>query len=283
MTGKRPRSAPITSAEAPRIRKTYFECRFGQLHVSTAFPVGGGFDEHATLVCIHRCALSSRVFGRFMQEIGRDRSVYAPDVPGCGESDPPPPQPAIGDYAAALVDFLDQMRFRQVDVLGQHTGSLIAAELAIARPEVVRRVLFAGLPIFSGEERAAWARRVAPLAAAVDGSHLKLGWQRTRELSDPGTSLEATTEDFAIELANGQGCRAMPQAALDYASERLRLVEQPALLVRTKDPLWEASLRATTWMRNLKVLDLPDYGSDIFRSAPSLIAGHLRSFLDRGS
>ena len=76
----------------------------------------------------------------------------------------------------------------------------------------------------------------------------------------------------------------MPEAALGYqASERLRLLEQPVLLVRTQDYLREASLRAKSWMRSLKVLDLPDYGSDIFRSAPGVIAGHLRSFLDRGA
>ena len=57
-----------------------------------------------------------------MEEIGRDRSVYAPDLPGCGESDPTPPKPSIEDYAAALADFLDHMRFRQIDVLGHHTG-----------------------------------------------------------------------------------------------------------------------------------------------------------------
>ena len=272
------------SAEPPRIRRTYFECRFGQLHVTTAFPVGGGFDEHATLLCIHRCALSSRVFGPFMQQIGRDRPVYAPDVPGCGESDPPPAKPAIADYAAAFADFLDQMRFRQVDVLGQHTGSLIAAELAIARPEVVRRVVLAGLPIFPDGERATRARRAAAIAAAADGSHLRAAWQHAIELRDPATSLAATAEDFAIELSNGPRCRSMPEAALGYqASERLRLLEQPVLLVRTQDYLREASLRAKSWMRSLKVLDLPDYGSDIFRSAPGVIAGHLRSFLDRGA
>ena len=142
--------------------------------------------------------------------------------------------------------------------------------------------MLVGLPILAGEERAAWARPVAPLAPRPTAV-ISTGLAADDRAQRSGTSLEATTEDFAIELANGPDCRSMPNAALDYASERLRLVEQPALLVRKKDPLWEASLRATAWMHDLKVLDLPDYGSDIFRSAPSVIAGHLRSFLDRGS
>src|SRR5262249_20263811 len=37
-------------------------------------------------------------------------------------------------------------RFRQIDVLGYQQGSLIAAELAIARPQQVRRIVLVGVP-----------------------------------------------------------------------------------------------------------------------------------------
>jgi pimeloyl-ACP methyl ester carboxylesterase len=38
------------------------------------------------------------------------------------------------------------MRFRQIDVLGYHAGALIAIELAIARPQQIRRVVMVGVP-----------------------------------------------------------------------------------------------------------------------------------------
>ena len=38
---------------SPRLRRAYFECRYGQLHVHNAIPAGGGFDEQTTLVCLH--------------------------------------------------------------------------------------------------------------------------------------------------------------------------------------------------------------------------------------
>jgi pimeloyl-ACP methyl ester carboxylesterase len=281
MTGKR-RTRPAPPAdEPPRVRKAYVECRFGQLHVTTAFPVGGGFDERATLVCVHRGLASSRVFRPFIGEIGRDRSVYAPDLPGCGESDPTPPRPTIEQYAGALADFLDQMRFRQVDVLGQHAGALIAAELAIARPGVVRRVMLVGVPALSQEERTTFARAAAPLACAADGSHLLAAWQRAVQAQDPGLGLADAASDFAIQLHNGPDAWWLPAAALNYAaSERLPLVAQPVLLVRTRDALWEASLRARPWFRNLKVLELPGHGCGVFRSAPAELAAHVRTFLD---
>lgn len=255
MTSRRKKAVALPADDKPRIRRAYMECRFGQLHVSTAFPVGGGFDEHVTLVCLHRCPLSSRFFRPFMEEVGRDRSVYAPDLPGYGESDPPPADPSIDDYAGAVADFLDQMRFRQVDVLGHDTGSLVAAALALARPEIVRRLVLVGVPILNGEEREQWVRTFTPLAE-----------EAARRFDD--------TEDF----------RWMATAALQYAAvERLAEISQPSLLVRAQGPLWEATVRAKPVLRNPKVVELPESGDSVFRAANKVLAAQLRSFLDRGS
>ena len=47
---------------SPRLRRAYFECRHGQLHVHNAIPDGGGFDELTTLICLHGSAGSGRMF-----------------------------------------------------------------------------------------------------------------------------------------------------------------------------------------------------------------------------
>lgn len=138
-----------------RVRRGYFECRFGQLHVHNTMPPGGGFDEGTSLLCLHEQGQSGRAFAQFLATMGRDRSVYAPDVPGSGESDAPPAPASIADYAAAIGDFCDSMRLRQVDVLGYQSGALLAAELAIARPQQVRRVVLVSVPLRSGTPREA--------------------------------------------------------------------------------------------------------------------------------
>jgi pimeloyl-ACP methyl ester carboxylesterase len=124
----------------------YVDCRFGQLHLHTAFPSSGGFDELTPLVCVPPLAKSGRLFRPLLKDFGRDRSVYAPDLPGCGESDAPHQTVEVSDQAAAVMDLLDSLRLRQVDVLGYQGGSLAAVELAIARPEQVRRVVLLGVP-----------------------------------------------------------------------------------------------------------------------------------------
>ncbi|MFO1509398.1 MAG: alpha/beta fold hydrolase [Steroidobacteraceae bacterium] len=130
----------------PSVRRAYFECRFGQLHVHNAMPAGGGFDEATPLLCIHRSGVTGRMFAGLMRAIARDRSVYAPDLPGCGESDGPQSAAGSADLAAALGDFLADLRLRRVDVLAAGGGALVATELALARSDQVRRVAFLDLP-----------------------------------------------------------------------------------------------------------------------------------------
>lgn len=132
-------------AAAVRTRRAYFDCRFGQLHVRTAFPATGGFDEQVTLFCLHADQSSSRAFNRFLPEIADVRSVYAPDLPGLGESDPSPTA-SCAEAAGALSDLADDLRLRQIDLLGIHSGARVALDLAAARPALVRRLILAGVP-----------------------------------------------------------------------------------------------------------------------------------------
>jgi pimeloyl-ACP methyl ester carboxylesterase len=128
-----------------RTRRAYFDCKFGQLHVRTAFPTTGGFDEQVTLFCLHPVDGSSRTFNRFLSELAEVRSVYAPDLPGYGESDSSPMR-SIADAAAAVSDLANDLRLRQIDLLGIRYGAEVALELAAARPELARRLVLAGVP-----------------------------------------------------------------------------------------------------------------------------------------
>jgi len=155
-------SPPVTV----HLRRMYVDCRYGQLHVHTAFPSSGGFDEHVPLVCVHASPITGRAFRRLIADLGQDRSVYAPDLPGHGESEPPESPPSVAEYAAAVGDLLDTLRLREVDLLAHQTGSLVAAELALARPHQVRRVVLAGVPVARREG----ARGLAPAAVAGGGA-----------------------------------------------------------------------------------------------------------------
>jgi len=266
-----------TAAE-PRVRRGYFESRFGQLHVHNAIPPGGGFEEGTPLLCIHQTAGLGRIFERFLALAGRDRSVYAPDLPGFGESDPPPTRPTVADYAGAIGDFLDTMRFRQIDILGYQAGALVAAEMAVARPKQIRRVVMVSVPVLNDAERDAFRRGSS--AATEDGSHLMVEWKRTMESYGPGVPLEMRARAFAEKLKSGIHPTWALAAAQQYASrERLALVTQSALVLRPKDDFWEATLRARELLPKARFIDLPDQGNALFEATPEVVVEVTREFL----
>src|SRR5262249_49699849 len=156
---------------------------------------------------------------------------------GFGESDPPTTRPTIAEYAGTLGDFLDSMRFRQIDLLGYQAGALIAAELAIARPKQIRRVVLVAVPVLNDAERDA-LRRGAGFPAEV-GSHLMAEWRRPAEAYGSAVPLEVRARAFAEKLHNGVNAAWLLAAAQQFAArERLGLVTQPVLVLRPRDEFW---------------------------------------------
>jgi pimeloyl-ACP methyl ester carboxylesterase len=231
------------SPAPPRLRRAYFECRYGQLHVHNAIPSGGGFDELTTLICLHASGNTGRAFLEFSRLLATSRSVYSPDTPGCGESDAPPGQIPISGYAGAIGDFLDSMRFRQVDLLGMHSGAPVAAELAIARLKQVRRVVMVGAPALDAEARRSY-RDLSPPEGTPRGAL----WART--------------------------------PVIDWdADARLPLLKQPLLVLRPRDSFWEAGGRVGKLVAGAKVVDLPDQDRNLLETAPGLVARQVSNFL----
>ena len=127
-----------------KLRRLYIDCRYGQLHLTAAYPSNGGFDEASPLVFLHAEDGRGADFNKYAVILGTDRSVYAPDLPGSGNSDAPKDRMAVAGLALAIVDLMAQLRLRRVDLLGCGRGALVAFELATTRPADVRRLIVAG-------------------------------------------------------------------------------------------------------------------------------------------
>jgi pimeloyl-ACP methyl ester carboxylesterase len=252
------------------------------MHLWTAYPSGGGFDERTPLVCLHHSGGSGRFFAPMLRELGQDRSLYAPDLPGHGSSDVATAKAGVAELAGAVGDFIDSLRLRQVDVFGYQLGAQIAAEVAIARPQQVRRVMVWGLPSYTAQERSAIGQQIGALGVRDDGADVVEEWRRALERRGPGVAVSTIAEEFGDRLRAGAHASRAYAAALDYApAERLPLVKQSTLVLRLRDEFWEQAPRVRTALANGSMLDLPDHGQGFISAAPQRFASVAREFLDR--
>lgn len=273
---------PLPQPAVVNVRRSYAESRFGQIHLSTAYPSGGGFDERVPVVCLHHAGGSGRVFASMLRELGHDRSIYAPDLPGHGSSEPPAAKVSVAELAGAVGDFLDSLRLRAVDVFGYQLGALVTAELAIARPQQIRRVLLWGASVYSPQERASLLQAATTPGTREDGSDVADEWQRMLQRRGTNVPPASIAEELGDRLRAGASATRALSAAIEYPTlERLPLVKQPALVLRLRDESWDHAPRVRAALPTGSMLDVADYGQGFLSAAPQRFASIAREFLDR--
>jgi pimeloyl-ACP methyl ester carboxylesterase len=121
------------------MRRAYADTPTGQVHFRE---LGSGVP----LLCLHKTPSSSIQFTRVAPLLAdAGFRVIAVDTPGFGGSDPLPGGPTIPGFTAAVLAVLDQLGIERTHVLGHHTGSLTAVELAARHAHRVDSVILGGL------------------------------------------------------------------------------------------------------------------------------------------
>jgi pimeloyl-ACP methyl ester carboxylesterase len=230
------------------------------------------------VVLLHQSPLSGRMFSELLPILASDRVVYAPDTPGYGESSAPAQAPSVEEYGAALQAFIADLK-EPVDLVGYHTGALLAAQIAARYPATVRRLVLISYPLFPPERRAQ-LRSDTPLAE--DGSALLAEWRSTMGVRPPGQSLEQAARIVAEKQRAGTraGWAMAAIAGYDPASD-LRSITRPTLLLRPKDGLWDAGAAAAQMIPKAVLEDAPAWGYGLFDAYPAEVSARLRSFLDQ--
>ena len=234
------------------------------------------------LYCLHATAYSGQTFRPLMQTMAGHRGVIAVDTPGYGGSDPPPAVLEISEYAARIADVIEaDSSGRCVDILGYHTGAVIAAELARQRPNLVRRIVLIGIPYFIGKDRELWRRRLAVRTElSEDLAQFDERWNFFITNRNPAVSLGRGFENFVDEL------RAWPdgwwahEAAFKFSVEIcFPAVTQPALVINANNHLSQASREAAAAMPNCRTVELAHLDHAILEAAPYLLGRIIDDFL----
>ena len=262
-------------------RKGYADGPDGQVHYRDA---GAGVP----LLLLHQTPCHLGMFdAAWPLLVGAGIRAIGVDTPGYGQSDPPRGTPTIPGYARAVAAVLDHLGLESAAVLGHHTGASIAAELAVAEPRRIRRVILNGPPLFTPEERSSYLQAIAVAPRPeprTDGSHLLAVWERRKHFTPGWTSVGAMHRGVVMMLAAGiRGDGEGPGYSAAFAHDigaPLRAITQPGLiLTNTGDDLHAAACRARDLRPDFAFVALAGGTHDIVDEQPEAWARAVTDFV----
>jgi pimeloyl-ACP methyl ester carboxylesterase len=263
----------------PRIYRRYVDASGRQVHLRIGEPET---VRQRPLICFHLSPVSGVIYDKWIPEISKDRICVAPDTPGYGMSDPPDSQPQIADFSRTMGEVADALGIDEFDCMGYHTGSKIALELALQRPDKVRHLVLVSTPIYTDEELASQYAAMGELhEPRDDGSHLLEMWQSNWQWRGPEQTAADLMEPFAEMLRGGEHKPWGHRAAFAYTyPDKLKDVDQAILVINTADDLQEYTSRVKPLLKNGRVLDLPDWGHGFLDYHTAETGEFVREFLD---
>ncbi len=273
-------ATPANQADTNLLRRRYVGPAGHQTHLLE----GGPKSDQSPLWCLHATAYSGRSFTPFLNKMAAHRRVVAADTCGYGGSDPAEAPLDIHGYAGRVLEALDAAGEARVDLLGYHTGAIIAAEAARIAPDRIGRLVLIGVPYLTGAEQKAWRERLAaPMLLGENLEQFQERWDFLVSGRDPRVSLSRAFDNFVDELrAYPQGWRAHDAAFTFDVQSCFARVTQPTFILNPDNHLSAPSRRAAEVLPNAKLLELPHLNTGIFDVAPEALASLTEAFLREG-
>jgi len=271
------RSGPMDFPFVPR--RGYAEGPYGQVHFRDT-------GEGRPLVLCHQAPQTSKQFTNVYEPLHR-RGIRAigVDAPGFGESDPTPFVPTVEDWAAVVPAVLDHLGLERVDVLGHHTGGMVATEVALQFPERVDKLIINGPLPMGIEERTRFlegneAREIL-FEYESDGSHLQAAFQNRNRMygegADPKTITRYTIERFEGYAPFWTGHHAA--FIYDHGAAIERIKHPTLILTNTGDQIYENAKLTQKMRPDFAYTELNGGGIDIVDQMPEQWADAVVAFL----
>lgn len=263
------------------IERHYADTSFGQVHIRCHYPIGE--DNRPPLVCLHPAPSSGLYFTTVQPMLAKNRHVSSPDYPGYGGSDRQPEPLTIARYADAVVETIGFLSFNQsVDLLGFHTGCLVAAEIANSSPDWVRRVVMCDVPYFTTEQQAKLRDKVAqPMPVSAELESLRKPWDFNVAGRLDDVPLSRAIELFAEHLRAGTHDWFAFDAAFNYDCEaRFSSIESDVVCLATQSGLHGPTEAAAAVIPGARFVDVPEVTSAVFEKGAEAISRRILDALD---
>ena len=266
-----------------RVRKAYVDGQYGQIHYRIADAQSKA--DKPPLLCLHQSPKCGLEFAEFMQAAAHDRTVIAPDYPGYGMSDAAPSEEltTIPMYAEEMWRLVDHLSLDRLDLFGNHTGSKVAAEMAMQQPERVRSIAMVSAAILTDEERAMFTDMFTPIPLDEAHTRFKTSWARVLERRGPGQTLEMLDRSMHMNMMGGEAYEWGHVAAFAWGGpyeDALKQLPHRITILNPADDLTECTRRATAIMKNGEVIECPQWGYGFMDAFPVQVAELVLSKLD---
>lgn len=223
--------------------------------------------------------------------LAQGREIILFDNAGVAASSGETPS-TFGEMAANAIHFIRALDLTQVDILGFSIGGMVAQEIAVQAPELVRRLILVGTgprgadmaasqskAIFSttyADPEDVWLKvHFGPSAnsQAAGRAFLKRKWLRAdRDPAVNAQTIAAQGEAIGKNVAPSDG-------VMDY----LKTIRQPTLIVQGSNDVIIPTSNSFTMqqlMPNAQLIVYPDANHGAFYQYPELFVAHARLFLD---
>ena len=271
---------------AVSFERSYVTHDWGQIHVLTSQPATP--DNATPLVCFAPNPYSGNYYRLFMEQLGSDRTMMALDYPGIGQSDNYPGELDMTTLADIMAGSLTSLGWGPngngpVDLCGYHTGTMLATELAVKYPALVRRIVLMGIPYYDAagrQERFDRLGQVKPWPESF--AAVAQDWIFAVEMRNEKVSLERAFGNYLESAGAWQSKARIYGAVFQYpAEERAPLITQPTLILNPHGNLKEPSREYADMIDKATIIELPELKYGIFDVAPDVLASHARPFLNQ--
>lgn len=187
-----------------------------------------------SIVCLHGIGGSSSSFDGIRGELDEQFTVVAWDAPGYGDSPDPKGPPGLAGYVERVRSLVWSIGDEPVVLLGMSWGGVIAMQLALSHPGLVRGLILGDSTRGSGQTPQQAEKMLARSRELTAVGPVEFAARRARQLLAPGTD---TRQVDAVARAMGRAIR-MPgygyaAAAMSETdlSSRLSDISVPTLVV----------------------------------------------------
>jgi pimeloyl-ACP methyl ester carboxylesterase len=166
-------------------------------------------------VVVHGLVVSSRYMVPLARALASDFPVYAPDLPGFGESSKPAKPLGLTELAEVLHAWMRTLGLPRAALLGNSFGCQIIAELAVRHPEAVERLVLQGPTVDAAARR---------LPVQI--------WRAFRNgRREPGAVARLSRIDYA-KAGLGRAAGTIQALMRDRIEDKLPRITTPTLVVR---------------------------------------------------